>query len=190
MASYFHLRSTSRSTSVLPTLFAAAFLSLLLLAGCGGSDSGADHVKEQSRGTTNSPDEHVTGASTDPGIPGTDMTNRPFGFGEGSSEPYTEGGNSQIRMEKIDVTLNDGGIVLPKSVRAGTVTLNVVNSGTGSRTFRIETPNRNVEPTGDLEPGKGITLTAGLQPGTYNVYSSGEVNGEKKELTGVLRVTE
>ncbi len=85
----------------------------------------------------------------------------PAAGGGGSEAPAAAGENA------INVVEKDFAIAMDKTtIKAGSITFNVKNSGPSPHNIEIKELNKATE---NIDPGKTATLTADLKPGTYTV---------------------
>lgn len=90
----------------------------------------------------------------------------------------------QVELAEWRVTLSSD------SVPAGIVSFEIRNAGTMTHGFEIENDDQEWE-AGNLEPGRAVTMSVDLPPGTYEVYcpiEAGGIDHEDRGMKTVLRV--
>jgi hypothetical protein len=75
-----------------------------------------------------------------------------------------------IVPDTIHVNLVDGAIEMPDSLLAGPHVFHVVNSGTGTHGFEIESDSEDHELDDAVAPGETARLEVILGPGLYRAY--------------------
>jgi uncharacterized cupredoxin-like copper-binding protein len=92
-----------------------------------------------------------------------------------SSAPASKpaSGGTAVSETETDFKFSD-----PKpTVKSGTVTFNVKNSGATTHALEVEGPKEEVQ-SGDISPGQSKTVKVKLPPGKYEFYCP--VDGHKK----------
>jgi uncharacterized cupredoxin-like copper-binding protein len=68
---------------------------------------------------------------------------------------------------KVTVTMNDGGVQMPASLRPGKTAFIVRNTGKQKHSFEIEGPNLDKSFWFAIAPGESKTMQVDLKPGSY-----------------------
>jgi hypothetical protein len=74
-----------------------------------------------------------------------------------------------VAGDKVDVTLGERHMVMPREIEAGSVMFRVTNVGSEDRGFQISGPGLERSLTAPLAPGETTKLTIDLEPGVYRV---------------------
>lgn len=96
-----------------------------------------------------------------------------------------DGNQPQVPSQQLEIRLTENAIEMPESIEPGPVELQVVNETDAPRKLGIEGPIGSEE-LEQVQPGQKASLELVLDPGTYRVYSPGEV----REVQTALRVSE
>jgi uncharacterized cupredoxin-like copper-binding protein len=103
-----------------------------------------------------------------------------------AAESVTEAVTPDADARKVEVTLTEHKINMPKSLEAGKTAFVVTNNGKGKHNFEIEGQGIEKKFMMSLGPNDTKTLHVDLKPGTYKVYCPvGEhaAEGMKLDLT-------
>lgn len=97
---------------------------------------------------------------------------------------------SAARAQSVPVTLSEWKLEMPRdTVRAGSVTFRVKNTGTMIHAFHVEGQGLDKE-TPQIPVGQSLSLTVTLKPGTYEIYCPmSELSHKKVGMVRKLTVT-
>ena len=98
---------------------------------------------------------------------------------QGTSSDTNYPGNTEVTGVSLVVNLTDREIQMPDELKAGPVTMQVINRGTKQHSLYVEGPGYHEGLFSDLDPGQASSLGIVLMPGTYTVYSPTDDDAEK-----------
>ena len=81
---------------------------------------------------------------------------------------------------KVEVTINDGGVQMPRSLRAGKTAFIVKNNGKQDHNFEIEGENLEKSFWFSITPKNSKTMQVDLKPGTYEAHCSVDEHADKE----------
>ena len=81
---------------------------------------------------------------------------------------------------KVSVTINDGGVRMPRSLSAGKTAFVVTNNGKQNHNFEIEGENLEKSFWFSLSPKQTKTMQVNLKPGTYEADCSVDEHANKE----------
>jgi len=81
---------------------------------------------------------------------------------------------------KVKVTLTDGGLQMPKSLRAGKTAFIVANSGKQKHNFAIEGEHLDKSFWFAIDPKNSKTMQVDLKPGSYEAHCSVNEHANKE----------
>ena len=81
---------------------------------------------------------------------------------------------------KVSVTINDGGVRMPRSLSAGKTAFVVTNNGKQNHNFEIEGENLEKSFWFSLSPKQTKTMQVDLKPGTYEADCSVDEHANKE----------
>lgn len=82
---------------------------------------------------------------------------------------------------KVQVKVNDNGVQMPKSLRAGKTAFVVTNTGKEAHNFEIEGSGMEKSFWFALGPNQTKTMQVDLRPGTYDAVCTAEAHGGKEQ---------
>jgi hypothetical protein len=80
---------------------------------------------------------------------------------------------------KVKVTITDGGVQMPRSLRAGKTAFIVANTGKQEHNFEIEGANLDKSFWFAIDPRESKTMQVDLKPGTYEAHCSANEHGKE-----------
>jgi uncharacterized cupredoxin-like copper-binding protein len=97
--------------------------------------------------------------------------------------------DSAAAVTTVSAVLNEWSITLSSTtVKQGTVSFEIRNEGTEDHAFEVEGAGQEWK-TDAIKPGESATLSAVLEPGTYEVYcplaSGGEAHADRGMRTSI-----
>lgn len=88
---------------------------------------------------------------------------------------------------KINVKITDGGVQMPRSLRAGKTAFIVKNSGKQKHNFEIEGENLEKSFWFAIDPNDSKTMQVDLKSGTYEAHCSVDEHGKEARVKLVVK---
>ena len=83
---------------------------------------------------------------------------------------------------KVEVTITDAGVQMPRSLRAGKTAFIVANTGKQKHNFEIEGENLDKSFWFAIAPKDSKTMQVDLKPGTYEAHCSVDEHGKEARV--------